>query len=92
MCVVFVCVQGSSVSGSLELKGSTVHSNLLVCDCSTTCTGPLYMLYSFFFARNNMKLMKLTRSCCADFETTPMGFCSYIHICVCMKEREYECM
>ena len=40
--VVLVCVQGLSVSGSLELKGSTIFSNLLVHDCSTT--GPLYML------------------------------------------------
>ena len=43
MCVyvVLVCVQGLSVGGSLELKGSTVRSNLLVPDCSTT--RPLYM-------------------------------------------------
>lgn len=45
--VILVCVQGLSVSGSLELKGSTVRSNLLVRDCSTTCTGPLYMLAFF---------------------------------------------
>ena len=40
--VVLVCVQDLSVSGSLELKSSTVHSKLLVHDYSTT--GPLYML------------------------------------------------
>ena len=40
--VVLVCVQHLSVSGSLELKSSTVHSKLLVRDYSTT--GPLYML------------------------------------------------
>ena len=40
--VVLACVQDLSVSGSLELKSSTVHSKLLVRDYSTT--GPLYML------------------------------------------------